>query len=111
MSYASKRDKVGYSLRGYEREGIAYFGGGIAEAKSNQEKFLQGVESNINYNAQYIDYAITIRRNQFSQGMGGTHSANNTFHIMVEAGKQQKVEKLLNNLAAQAGIDGVRALG
>jgi hypothetical protein len=30
---------------------------------------------------------------------------------MVEAGKQQKVEKLLNNLAAQAGIDGVRALG
>lgn len=111
LSYASKRDKVGYSLRGYEREGIAYFGGGIAETKSNQEKFLQGVESNINYNAQYIDYAITIRRNQFSQGMGGTHSANNTFHIMVEAGKQQKVEKLLNNLAAQAGIDGVRALG
>lgn len=111
LSYAKKRTHMGYSLRNFEKQSRAHFSGDVNNTWSNVEKFIRGVQSNINYEAQYIDYAILIRRDQFSQGMSQKHQSHTTYHIQVEVGRQGEIEAVLNSLAAQAGIQGVKAFG
>lgn len=110
LSYAKKRTHMGYGLKNFEDQSRTYFSGDVNVRRGNVEKFLNGVQSNINYESQYIDYALVLRRDQFSQGMSEKHNSYTTFHIQVEVGRQQAIEDLLNALAAQAGVSGVKAL-
>lgn len=111
LAYAKKRTHMGYSLRNFEKQSRTHFSGDVNNTWSNVEKFIRGVQTNINYEAQYIDYAIVIKRDQFAQGMGQKHDSYTTYHIQVEVGRQDKIEAVLNSLAAQAGIKGVKAFG
>ena len=110
LSYAKKRTHMGYGLKNFEDQSRTYFSGDVNVRRGNVEKFLNGVQSNINYESQYIDYTLVLRRDQFSQGMSEKHNSHTTFHIQVEVGRQQAIEDLLNALAAQAGVSGVKAL-
>lgn len=73
-------------------------------------RILTGNESNlINLDSQYVDYAITIRRNIYSQGLSQRLEENITYHIRPEVGFHQDVEDVLNNLAAARGLMGIQA--
>lgn len=111
LNYASKRTHMGYSLINFEKQSRTHFSGDVNNNRSNIEKFIRGVQTNLNYEAQYIDYAILIKRDQFAQSMGQKHESHTTYHIQVEVGRHDKIENLLNSLAAQAGIKGVKAFG
>ena len=111
ITFAQKRTHLGYGLVNFENQSRTHFSGNVNIKYSNMQKFLHGVRTNIDYEAQYVDYAVILRRNQFAQGMSQTHNQITTFHIQVEVGRQEKIEELLNSLAAQAGIKGVKAFG
>lgn len=111
LTYAKKRTHMGYSLVNFEKQARAHFSGDVNNTWGNVEKFIRGVQTNINYEAQYIDYAILIKRDQFAQGMGQKHQSHTTYHIQVEVGRHNEIEAVLNSLAAQAGIQGVKAFG
>ena len=111
ITFAQKRTHLGYGLVNFENQSRTHFSGNVNIKYSNMQKFLHGVRTNIDYEAQYVDYAVILRRNQFAQGMSQTHNQTTTFHIQVEVGRQEKIEELLNSLAAQAGIKGVKAFG
>jgi hypothetical protein len=75
-------------------------------------RILTGNESNIlDLDAQFVDYAITIRRRNFSQGLSSVKDEYIDYHINVELGRHQDVEDLVNALAAGAGLPGVQAFG
>lgn len=111
LSYAKKRTHMGYGLKNFENQSRTYFSGDVNFRKTNLNKFINGVDSNINYESQYVDYAVLLRRDKFSQGMSQKHNSHTTFHIQVEVGRHQLIESVLNSLAAQAGINGVKAFG
>ena len=110
-TYAKKRTHMGYSLRNFENQSRTHFSGDVNTTRGNVEKFIRGVQTNINYEAQYIDYALLIKRDQFAQGMGQKHDSYTTYHFQVEVGRHNELEEVLNSLAAQAGIQGVKAFG
>ena len=110
-TYASKRTHMGYALRNFEKQSRTHFSGDVNNSRGNVEKFIRGVQSNLNYEAQYVDYSLLLRRYGFSQGMSGTSSAFTTFHFQVEVGRHNAIEAILNSLAAQAGKNGVKAFG
>lgn len=111
ITYASKRTHMGYALRNFEKQSRTHFSGDVNSSRGNIEKFIRGVESNLNYEAQYVDYSLLLRRQGFSQGMGQMSNAHTTFHFQVEVGRQGAIEAVLNSLAAQAGKSGVKAFG
>lgn len=74
-------------------------------------RIFTGTESNIyDLNAQYADYALTLRRRVFSQALSKTNEEYITYHIIVPVGKHQAIEEVLNSLAAANHISGVKAL-
>jgi len=63
-------------------------------------RVLSGNESGIvNLDAQYIFYAVTIRRNIFAQGLSSQLTEFITYHLAVESGKEAALESLLTSLA------------
>lgn len=62
-------------------------------------RVLSGNESGIvNLEAQYIFYAVTIKRNIFAQGLSSQLTEFITYHIAVESGKETALESLLTSL-------------
>lgn len=74
-------------------------------------RVLKGQETHLISSAQYVDYAITVRRRNKTQSFGGELVEPVTFHILAEVGRHQDVEALVNSLAGAAGLDGVKAFG
>ena len=62
-------------------------------------RVLSGNESGItNLEAQYIFYAVTIKRTVFAQGLSSQVTEFVTYHIAVESGKETALETLLTSL-------------
>jgi hypothetical protein len=75
----------------------------LARAFLNEETlFNQGSD-------QFIDYELTIRPHRYV-AISEQVSPTIAFHVLVLLGYQGEVEKLLNNIAAAAGIEPVRAI-
>lgn len=73
-------------------------------------RILTGNESNIvDLSAQYVDYAITLRRDIFSQGLAQRLDETITYHVKVPVGSHNDVEEVLNALAAANGVPSVKA--
>lgn len=110
LSKAKKRSHLGGNLRDYEERSNTFFTGSQRH-KDYVAKMLTGQETNISYNSQYVDYAVTIKRNYFSQGFSDRETDYITYHVFVEVGKHQDVEELLNKLATASGLESVKAYG
>ncbi len=110
LSKAKKRSHLGGNLKDYEDSSVTYFTGSQRH-KDYVAKMLTGQTTNINYNAQYVDYAVMVKRNYFSQSFSDTETDYITYHVFVEVGKHKDVEGLLNKLASAAGIESVKAYG
>ncbi len=110
LSRWTQRTHLAGNLRDLEKEGRAYF--------SNERyrhdylgRVLRGETSSMQDQlTQYIQYTVEIGHDGYTQSFGGTNSKNIEYHIFVELGRHQALEALLNNLAANAGIEPVQAL-
>ena len=111
LQFASKRTHMGYALKNFEKRSKTYFEGILPSKGGKVREWLTGEGSNIDPTAQYVQYSVVVRRDQFAQGMAQKHYSHAVFNIYTPVGTEAEVEKLLNGLAAQAGINGVRAFG
>lgn len=114
VTYLSKwkpRTHLAGNMMYEEREATAYFKGMHIDY-NYMGRILTGNESHlIDLDAQMADYAITVLRKNFSQGLSSVKEEYITYHIRVEVGRHQDVEDLVNALAAGAGLPGVQAFG
>ena len=110
LSKAKTRHNLGGNLQDFEESSTTFFTGSQSH-KDYVAKMLTGQTTNINYNAQYVDYALTVKRPYFSQGFAGTETDYITYHVFVEVGLHEEVEGLLNELASAAGLESVKAYG
>ena len=108
LSRWSPKTHLGGNLWQYEDESRMFFTGQQRHTDLTA-RLLSGEYSKLEAGKQYIDYAITIRRSQYAQSMSDTHSAVNTYHILVESGLHQNVETMVNLIAGGAGLAGVTA--
>lgn len=106
-----RRTHMGGNLFEVEDRNRVFFTGEARHYNDNVAKMFKGEESHIDPSKQYVDYALTVRRDTYSQSFGGRSEDNVTYHVFVEVGRHQAVEDLLNSLAAAAGITTVKAFG
>ena len=103
VNYITKyepRTHVGGNLLDDEARSKTYFTGRMFN-HDYLGRVLSGNESEIvNLEAQYIFYAVTIKRTIFAQGLSSQVTEFVTYHIAVESGKEAALETLLIALGA-----------
>lgn len=105
------RTHLAGNLRNMESEGRMYFQG-LPYRKDYLGRLLRGETSNMEDQiAQYIQYTVTVQNGTYSQGFARRHSDNINYHFFVEVGRQNALENILNDLAANAGVSPVAAFG
>lgn len=109
LSRWEPRTHLAGNLRDIENEGRAYFQG-LDYRKDYLGRILTGELSNMeDLFAQYVQYTLTVSHFNHAQGFAGRINEDINYHFFVEVGKHQAVEALLNDLAANAGVQGVQA--
>lgn len=106
-----RRSHLGGNLWNTEDRNRVFFTGEARHQDDIVARMFKGEESHLEVNKQYVDYALTMSRNTYSQSFSGTSNDDITYHIYAEVGRHEEVEDLLNSLAAQAGISPVQAFG
>ena len=108
-SIATEPENWGGNLRELEditkrrQEGVSRHEG------NNYAKWILGEETVLKAGVPYVDYILTIRLKSFAQSLSGEKNETFNYHFAVEPGAHIEVEKLLNMLAAEAGVDTVQA--
>jgi len=108
LSIASEPEALGGHL--WEREDASrfYFDGLPRFEGNNYGKWLWGQETRLKPLAQYVDYQLTVFPKKYYQYT--PHSSEMiTYHVIVELGRHQEVETLLNKLATAAGLPAQQA--
>lgn len=108
ISRAVAKTHMGGNMWDYEDRSRVFFTG---EGRHTDlvARMFKGEESHIDACKQYVDYAITIERNHFSQSFSGKECETITYHVLAEAGRHADVEELINSLAVSAGCTPVFA--
>jgi hypothetical protein len=111
LSRQQHRTHLAGNLRAKEAESKAYFRN-TTNDKGYLGRLLRGETSNLQDSlVQYVQYKLKISSFNHSQSFAGRINNDINYNIFVEVGKHKAVENLLNNLAANAGIEGVQAFG
>ena len=106
-----RRTHLGGNLWDFEERSRVFFTGESNHPDSLVARMFKGEETVVTADKQYVDYALTLNRHDFSQSFSGREDTTITYHVMVEVGRHQAVEDVLNSLAASAGINPVKAFG
>jgi hypothetical protein len=109
LDFAYDRDHLGANLRAKEEEARVYFDGELRHKNNNFAKYFLGEESVIVNRAQYVDYAIVIKDDSYSQSFGSTLNTSIAYHYHIEVGATAAFETELNKIAVKAGLDPVSA--
>lgn len=100
LSRYEPRTHVGGNLEDEEQRSATFFTGRMMNY-DYMGRLLSGNESNIiNQDAQYVFYALTIKRQIFSQGLSQQVTEYITYHLAIESGKETALETLLSGLLA-----------
>lgn len=112
ISRWAPRTHLAGNLRDLENEGRAYFQG-LPYRKDYLGRLLRGETSNFeDQMTQYVQYTVSISHDSFSQGFARRNTDNNiNYHFFVEVGRHKDIENILNDLAANAGVETVQAFG
>lgn len=103
------RTHLGGNLRDIENEGRSYFRD-LQYYDDYLGRLLTGTTSNIEDQfRQYAHYTLTVRHKSLTQGFASENVENINYDFYVELGNHQNVEALLNDIAANAGIQTVQA--
>lgn len=109
LSRKVDRTMLGGLLRNKEAESVAYFLGENPNSTYIKKLLNGGLSVIDNDFAQYVHYTLTIATTKNAGGFGNVSSSDLSYSIWVEVGKHAAVEAVLNNLAAHAGVDPVKA--
>jgi len=110
LSIASDPEAFGAQLWQTEDESRFYFDGLTRFEGNNYAKWLWGQETKLKGDAQYIDYQLTV--NPIKGYQYTPHASEQiTYRILVEVGRHEGVEALLNAVAVGANIPTVQAYG
>ena len=104
------RTHLGGNLRDLENEGRAYFRD-MHYRNDYLGRLLTGTTSNIEDQLkQYVHYTLVVSHENFEGSFARQSSKAINYDVFVEVGRHQDVEDLLNNIAANAGVETVQAL-
>jgi len=109
LSRKVDRTMLGGLLRNKEAESVAYFLGENPNSTYIKKLLNGGLSVIDNDFAQYVHYTLTIATTKNAGGFGNVSSSDLSYSIWAEVGKHEAVEAVLNNLAAHAGVDPVKA--
>ena len=104
------RTHLGGNLRNLENEGRA-FNRELNYRGDYLARILTGTTTNIeNQLKQYVQYTLVVEHDSFQGGFGNQANQANNYVFHVEVGRHKAVEDILNDIAANAGVDTVVAL-
>lgn len=110
LSRKQDRDNLGYHLLQWEDVSRAYFDGEKRHRDNQFARAVLGEESVLKLNAQYMNVQVTVLDNKYSQGFGGRSDMSTTYVIHAELGRHQDLVEYINDLAARAGVEGIKPL-
>lgn len=111
LSRFEPRTHLAGNLLDAERESQSYF---LNKGRrlDYQGRVLQGETSSFSdLGTQYVDYVIEIAHEGITQGFARGNTKNIAYHVLVEVGRHNAIENLINNIAANAGLPPVKAFG
>lgn len=111
LSRFEPRTHLAGNLLDAERESQSYF---LNKGRrlDYQGRVLQGeISSFSDLSTQYVDYVIEIAHEGITQGFARGNTKNIAYHVLVEVGRHNAIENLINNIAANAGLPPVKAFG
>ena len=100
---------MGYEYKSREEQSRIYFTNLPSHCDNIYAEAVLGEESLLKNTAQYVMYSITIRRKRYAQSLSQTHEENVKYDILVEVGKHEDIETLVNVLATSAELPTVAA--
>jgi len=106
-SEARDLDNLGGNMKLFERAGNAYFLNEEYMLNNIYGRYVTGTESVLEGLTQYSTYSFEVNTTSSAQGLGGKATDAIVYHIVVPAGKAEKVEALHKAIAglAQVPID------
>lgn len=108
LSIASEPEALGGHLWEREDQSNFYFSGMPRLEGNNYGKFLWGMETRLKGLQNYVQYSLTVFPKKYYQYT--PHSSEKIcYNVIVELGRHEAVENLLNALASSAGLPSVRA--
>jgi len=110
LSRKQDRDNLGYHLLGHEAASNAYFDGSVRHPNNMYAKAVLGEESVLKFDKQYVQYAVEIQDSKASQGVGRHSDMAIEYSIWAELGYHQRVEDIVNALAARVGLPTVQEI-
>lgn len=100
---------LGGDLRAYEDRSRMYFDGNFRHVGNNYAKFAFGEETRLQGTKGYVDYVLIIQTQRVTSMQTNLVNEKIAYHIIAPVGQHVEVENLLNDLAAAAGINQVKA--
>jgi|TARA_B110000908_G_scaffold167221_1_gene219784 hypothetical protein len=111
LSYWQPRTNMGGEFYGDEDSSRMYFQGESRNRGAGEgaiARMFKGTETHLEPCSQYVDYWVKLNRTVSTQGFASRTSEAITYHIVVEYGKHQAVEAIINSLAGAAGVGAVK---
>lgn len=107
LSRAQDRDNLGGHLMQWEDVSRTYFTGDSRHENNMFARAILGEESVLRFDEQYVSFAITVKDNGYSQGVGRSSDMGITYIIWAPLGRHQDLQEYVNSLAARAGMSAV----
>ena len=107
ISYAVDVNNLSQSFFGAEAMGRQHYTGETQFKKNLFARANFSQESILDYQKRMVRYHIKYQDTRLSQMAGGRSNITHDFMMVVEQGKHQPLETLLNNLAGKLGLENV----
>ena len=107
ISYAVDVNNLSQSFFGAEAMGRQHYTGETQFKKNLFARANFSQESILDYQKRMVQYHIKYQDTRLSQMAGGRSNITHDFMMVVEQGKHQPLETLLNNLAGKLGLENV----
>lgn len=107
ISYAVDVNNLSQSFFGAEAMGRQHYTGETQFKKNLFARANFSQESILDYQKRMVQYHIKYQDTRLSQMAGGRSNITHDFMMVVEQGRHQPLETLLNNLAGKLGLENV----
>jgi hypothetical protein len=107
VTYAVDVNNLSQSFFGAEALGRQHYTGETQYKKNLFARANFSQESLLDYQKRMVQYHIKYQDTGLSQMAGGRSNITHDFMIVVEQGKHQSLETLLNSLAGKLGLENV----
>lgn len=104
LQFAEDVMNDGQSLFGAERMGNLHFNNKTIHKKNLFARTNLSQERILKYHKKYVQYDIKYQDTSLSQGGAGRSNITHVFKVIVEYGRHESIETVLNSLAANLGL-------